>query len=156
MDPLEINKIITEHCGLRYHKPTEEEVKSGSYYQFEPNYYGDLNLMHQAEYKLTDEQQVLYNCYIENAVKASSHFKGRKGFHHVLFQFRHVEPRIKAECYVKAIGKWTGELGVFICENCIMLPTWETNGFLYCGCSRWTFSDKKLVLVDRFINRKLV
>jgi len=41
----EINEFLCNACGHEYHKPTAEEVASGSYYQYEPNYTGDLNAM---------------------------------------------------------------------------------------------------------------
>ena len=57
--------------GLKYHKPTDEELKSGSYIQYEPDYYNDLNLMHEAEKVLTDAQyckfdEMLYDMCAEN------------------------------------------------------------------------------------------
>ncbi len=49
MTPQEQNEAIAGACGKEYHKPTPEEIASGSYYQYEPNYVGDLNAMHEAE-----------------------------------------------------------------------------------------------------------
>jgi hypothetical protein len=50
----EAQKIaISEACGKRYHKPTPEEIASGSYYQYEPDYLNDLNAIHEAEKVLT-------------------------------------------------------------------------------------------------------
>ena len=51
------NMAIAEACGHTYHKPTEEEVKRDSYYQYEPNYTQDLNAMHEAEKVLDKNQQ---------------------------------------------------------------------------------------------------
>ncbi len=47
-----INQAITEACGQHYHKPADEEIKRGSYYQFEPDYCGDLNLVRDAVLQL--------------------------------------------------------------------------------------------------------
>lgn len=52
----EINIAIATACGKKYHKPTEEEIALGSYYQYEPNYFRSLDEMHEAEKVLTGEQ----------------------------------------------------------------------------------------------------
>lgn len=39
------NMAIAEACGLKYHKPTEQELSSGSYYQYQPRFTQDLNAM---------------------------------------------------------------------------------------------------------------
>lgn len=43
MTELEINRAIATKIGVNYNKPTEKEVKSGSYFQYEPNYYISLD-----------------------------------------------------------------------------------------------------------------
>lgn len=43
MNDQEINEVIAKILGLQYHKPTKKEIKTGSYYQFEPRYTTDLN-----------------------------------------------------------------------------------------------------------------
>lgn len=45
MTDQEINAGIAEFLGRKYHKPTREEIESGSYYQYEPDYCNDLNAM---------------------------------------------------------------------------------------------------------------
>lgn len=41
----EQNRAIADAIGVKFHHPTEEELKSGSYYQYEPDYVHDLNAM---------------------------------------------------------------------------------------------------------------
>ncbi len=60
MTDIEINTAIAETCGQKYHRPTEAELKTGSYYQHEPDYCTNLNLMHEAEKILTPEQEEIY------------------------------------------------------------------------------------------------
>ncbi len=65
MTPEEINIAIAMACGKTYHKPTEEEIASGSYYQYQPNYYCSLDEMHQAEKMLKLEQHPKYFCELQ-------------------------------------------------------------------------------------------
>jgi len=56
----EMNRQIAEFCGVKYQQPTEEELASGCYYQYEPDYVNNLNTMHAAEKLLTDAQRWNY------------------------------------------------------------------------------------------------
>ena len=56
MTDQEINMAIAKANGKPYHKPTEEEINSGSYFQYEPDYFHNLNLMHDALNSLDDFQ----------------------------------------------------------------------------------------------------
>jgi len=47
--------VLCEWMGWKYHKPTPEEIATGSYYQYEPNT-NSLDVLHEMEKKLTDEQ----------------------------------------------------------------------------------------------------
>jgi hypothetical protein len=38
------NRAVAEALGRRYHKPSESEVASGSYYQYEPDYGADSQI----------------------------------------------------------------------------------------------------------------
>lgn len=61
---IEINKAICEGLGRTYHLPTDEEMRSGSYYQYAPNYCGDLNEVAQVEKSLTNDEQLEYAEYL--------------------------------------------------------------------------------------------
>lgn len=56
------NEAIAKAIGVKFHHPTEEEIKSGSYYQYEPDYTRDLNAMHSAE-KWLEQDIVRRNRY---------------------------------------------------------------------------------------------
>lgn len=60
MTDQEINIAIAEALGRKYHAPTPEEVQSGSYYQYQPDFCHDLNAMHEAEETLSGESRLLY------------------------------------------------------------------------------------------------
>lgn len=66
MTPEQINIAIAEWCGWKYHKPTEEELKSGSYYQFEPDYYHNLNAVHKLETLLNIEASATYEALLDS------------------------------------------------------------------------------------------
>ena len=67
MTDQEINIAIAETCGKKYHKPTEEEIKSGSYYQYQPDYCHNLNAMHEAESRIESRE---WRDYYEALAKA--------------------------------------------------------------------------------------
>lgn len=76
MTDQELNAIIAEHCGWRFHRPDMAHLKheatmcwirpGGSDWQLEqvPNYAGDLNAMHEAENGLTEQQMVTVSQYL--------------------------------------------------------------------------------------------
>ncbi len=85
-----INIAICEACGRKYHKPTDEEVARGSYYQYEPNYYRSLDAMHSAERVLTSPEtyiRELYKVCEPGPVTFSTAAQ-------------------RAEAFLKTIGKW--------------------------------------------------
>lgn len=49
MSPEAQNRAIAESIGAKWHKPTEAEIASGSYYQYAPDYTSDLNAMAEVE-----------------------------------------------------------------------------------------------------------
>ena len=107
MTDQEINEAIAEACGQRYHKPTEDEVKSGSYYQYEPDFCRSLDLMHVAESILLPEQQETF----------SGHLLDR-----LHFFVAHATARQRAEAFLKTIGKWRMKLFCDLCGRELTSP----------------------------------
>ena len=54
-------ETIAKWCGTPFHKPTEQEIASGSYYQYEPNYLTTLDAIQGAVMGLSESQTILYN-----------------------------------------------------------------------------------------------
>lgn len=108
----EINVAITETLGQTYHRPTEEEKRTGSYYQYEPDYCHDLNAMHAAEENggiapfemhayVLRLHQVLKRDW-DNAGKDTGDFD-RQSWD---YAYCHATARQRAEAFLKCIGKW--------------------------------------------------
>lgn len=68
MTPEQINQAIAQKIGRSYHKPTETEIAKGSYYQYEPNYYADLNAVREAEVALPQERKTMYIDYLLSVI----------------------------------------------------------------------------------------
>jgi hypothetical protein len=92
---------IAEACGKVYHKPTEEEKKRGSYYQYEPDYLNDLNAMHEAEKVLTRSQLEHYFDNLTNCVFLSQSRGERK----TTWTFMSTAAQ-RAEAFLRTLGKW--------------------------------------------------
>lgn len=103
----EINEAIAETLGRKYHKPTDAEMESGGYYQYEPHYTKDLNAMHEVEMSLKGSKEDEY-CEMADYQE-----------HLCLICGDRVEPpnvydidlirataRQRAEAYLRTIGKW--------------------------------------------------
>ena len=72
MTPEQVNETIAQLCGgLPYHKPTPEEIASGSYYQYQPNYFGDLNACHEMENMIQGARN--WSQYCDNLASVCSH-----------------------------------------------------------------------------------
>lgn len=101
MTDQEINIAIAEACGRKYHKPTEEEVRSGSYYQYEPDYCNDLNAMHAAEGVLSDDSFIEYHwrLYLLTRPKDKDMWKHNRAF-------TSATARQRAEAFLCTFGKW--------------------------------------------------
>lgn len=56
----EINVAICETTGKVYHRPTEEEKRSGSYCQYEPDFTKDLNAIHSAVNSLGHSERLVF------------------------------------------------------------------------------------------------
>jgi hypothetical protein len=60
-----MNRKLAEWMGHRYHKPTEAEVKSGSYYQYEPDYTKSLDAVAEAEARLVGNVKLIHRYQVE-------------------------------------------------------------------------------------------
>lgn len=94
MNEQEQNEAIVEALGQKYHKPTEAEIKSGSYYQYEPQFTRDLNSMHEVEKILTDHTG--YWQWLERI----------QGGPPLKFSLLHATAAQRAEAFLRTIGKW--------------------------------------------------
>lgn len=101
MNDQEINCAVAEACGRRYHAPTPEEVQSGSYYQYQPDFCHDLNAMHAAEETLSVRER---DDYGERLSKLS-----RFGMTDN-FAAAHAIARERAEAFLRTIGKWKDQV----------------------------------------------
>lgn len=86
--------IIAEALGRRYHKPTEAEVKSGSYYQYEPDFTSDLNAMRGAVLALRKQDFKAYMRYQQELIKQDG------------LLYTDAAAAQRSEAFLKAIGKW--------------------------------------------------
>jgi hypothetical protein len=103
MNPEDQNKAICQAIEKEYHKPTEAELASGSYYQYEPDFTTDLNLMAQVESTLKTYDQIREYCsHLEKIVCR---------VHSGLFLHPWVEIRAsaaqKSEAFLRTLGLWT-------------------------------------------------
>jgi hypothetical protein len=53
----ELNVAIADKLGRKWHRPTEEEFKSGSYYQYAPDYFRDANTRGEMLAVMTKEEK---------------------------------------------------------------------------------------------------
>jgi hypothetical protein len=94
----QINIAIAEACGWQFvtYKETFAKPPNGGPCQYKegiPNYYNDLNAMHEAEKVLTNEQWVAYG-------KELSRLK--------VFPMVHATARQRAEAFLRTLWKWEG------------------------------------------------
>ena len=80
MSPTEQQIALCEWMGWEYHKPTPEELESGSYYHYEPNT-SSLDVLHEMEKKLTDEQCRTYHEFIKGHHLIATHPAAEWVFH---------------------------------------------------------------------------
>lgn len=113
MTPEAQNVSIAKWCGMVYHKPTEEEVASGSYYQYEPDYRRDLNLIRKPVSDLIRLSN-LGSIYILHLWEITGAQK-RVGFMHELhpnilfeqvFIISLAAPEQQAEALLKTLNLW--------------------------------------------------
>lgn len=104
-----INKAIAEHLGWKElsfsyckqiigNRPFFKNGKIVSYTvdQYVPDYCNDLNAMHDAENTLNDDQQYEYAYVLDDLIKNRS----------CEFDLIHASARMRAEAFVRTIGKW--------------------------------------------------
>lgn len=104
MSPEEINISISSACGREYHKPTEKEKKSGSYYQYEPDYFRCLNLCHLMEKTLSDINSYSYwNIHLPYVCEA------KDGEWISLQGVGSASSSQRCEAFLRTIGKWKDE-----------------------------------------------
>lgn len=60
MKPEAANIAIAELCGKRWHKPTESEKATGSYYQYEPNYWHSRDACAEFEAGMSIHESIRY------------------------------------------------------------------------------------------------
>lgn len=100
MSDEEINQAIAEALGRKYHKPTEAELKRGSYYQYEPNYCGDLNAMNQSERCLPATERDVYQDWLARVVDRERRMAT------VTWLCINSTARQRAEAFLRTLGKW--------------------------------------------------
>jgi hypothetical protein len=101
----QINIAIAEACGWQFvtYKETFAKPPNGGPCQYKegiPNYYNDLNAMHEAEKVLTNEQWHKYDeeLYIITGSSLLDEAQRKKRIHTTAPQ--------KAEAFLKTLGKW--------------------------------------------------
>lgn len=108
MTDIEINTTIAEALGRKYHRPTEEEFRSGSYYQYEPNFCDSLDLMHEAEawLKANDKPTDRNHGGLIHAYQIAHFDILGQGHAPTYFCLLHATARQRAEAFLRTIGKW--------------------------------------------------
>jgi len=106
MTNLELNKVLCEFMGRTYHKPTEDEIGRGSYFQYEPNFCEHRDTLAVLLQFLTDDQ--LWNAI--KIVTDTAHYTGMSSTLELgveaATRIVRASPRAWAEAVAKAIGKW--------------------------------------------------
>jgi hypothetical protein len=108
MKPEAINKAIAEYCGWEFvqsHDRNGNAVPERWVFDdmeyFEdvpyPNYYNDLNAMHEAERVLTTQQCCRYESMLQAHAHKDAKFTG--------FSF-HATSQQRAEAFLRTVGKW--------------------------------------------------
>lgn len=95
MTDREMNGAIAKACGKEYHKPTEEEIKSGSYYQYEPEFLNDLNACAEMENHIPWEKTGQWIANLEQAM-------GTIFLRHVIC----APARPRCIAFLKTMGLW--------------------------------------------------
>lgn len=97
MTEQEQNQAIAEAIGMKYHKPTEAEIKGGSYYQYEPQFTRDLNAIHEAEGILLPSHQIDFAYHLK---ELACPITGED------WMAIHSTAAQRAEAFLRTIGKW--------------------------------------------------
>lgn len=117
MTPKAQRIAIATACGCVYHRPTEEEVRSGSYYQYEPDYLNSLHLVtaaarYCAEHVMNADQWEEFGRLLEHAHPTAvllNHVgdKTTLDYYDLATLMTGLTAAQYAECLLKALGKWT-------------------------------------------------
>jgi hypothetical protein len=108
MTPEAQNRAICEALGKQqYHKPTPEEIASGSYYQYAPDFTNDLNAMHEAEKVLGRDQIHKFLDELEHIVVEEQKFSPTVSWLNWLCI--HSPASIRPEAFLKTLGLWKQE-----------------------------------------------
>lgn len=83
MNREEKNIAIAKICGNPYHRPSDQELRDGSYYQFEPDYFTDLNAVSGAEKTCEDTER--YYCMLATVVSGKTCYKISEAHHERVF-----------------------------------------------------------------------
>jgi hypothetical protein len=110
MTPEQINIAIAEACGWQINKVAQVAWKDGTPYGMVdgcscmiPDYYHDLNAMHEAENALTRAQQINYHSMLERVVIKNGYSPSMATGMHTI----HATATQRAEAFLRCIGKWT-------------------------------------------------
>lgn len=106
-----INRIICEWMGDKYHKPTPIEIASGSYYQYEPDFFNNLNTIREAEVKIWNEkglkiEYIINLFYITINEQRPEKIKPLSIFSYAGFKIITATSQQRSVALVKTIGKW--------------------------------------------------
>lgn len=93
----EQNIAVAEFMRVKWHKPTDAEKASGSYYQYEPDYGKDLNAMHEAELKLNEKEEWPGSYILNLSLVIDSDFD---------FRLLTATASQRREALLRTIGKW--------------------------------------------------
>lgn len=107
MTELEINMAIAKALGKQYHKPTDNELLQGSYYQHEPSYTGDLNACHEMEKTLDTENQVFFIAELFSILGIDSpSFTSEARPNDFYFKCCHATAQQRCEAFLRVNGLW--------------------------------------------------
>ena len=99
-------KALAELSGKNFHKPTPEEIKSGSYYQYEPpNYLTDLNAIHELALKLRNKQYTVELRKIVMRDRKDFMEDEDSGITMDLYFYEATAPQ-RCEAILRATGRW--------------------------------------------------
>ena len=101
----EQNKAICKAIGQEYHKPTEAEISGGSYYQYEPDFTRDLNLIQGAVKTLSEGKRGYYNAELSK-IAVNRPLSSTVKEPEFIFRFVNATAAQRAEAFLRCIGKW--------------------------------------------------
>ena len=108
MNNEEINKAIAEACGFKYVALGLgwKHITGGEMQCRIPDYYNDLNAMHDAENTLTDENREKYATFLSQIFTAPSKKAWWDLSAKETFEIVTATAKQKAEAFRKTLGRW--------------------------------------------------